>query len=389
MTIGVSPPRLEAGDKATGRARYVDDIRLPGMLHAALVTSPHAHAKILGYRLDAARAIPGVKAIVTGDDLKGPRSGGIIKDESMVARRNGSLRRRDRGRGRGGRSRDGAARRRGDRGHLRAVAAVLSIDAALAADAPLLHEEQASYVKTVRAADTAMSCSKARSKKATSSAPSANATSSSKASGTRRRSTTSTWNRTDVWPMSIRPGASRSTRPASRCITFSSAIAEELGEPMAKIRVVATRVGGGFGGKHASNIHSIAAWLARAARRPVKLMLVAHAGFRDPALAPSGAHLDENRRAPRRHDLRARREDHARWRRLRGRKPGGAGVRAADGRAGRTASQMRGRAARWSTPTNCAPGRSAASAIHKRASRANRRSTSSPPSSAWIRSSCA
>ena len=42
---------------------------------------------------------------------------------------------------------------------------------------------------------------------------------------------------------------------------------------MARIRVVATRVGGGFGGKHASNIHSIAAWLARAARRPVKLVL--------------------------------------------------------------------------------------------------------------------
>ena len=40
-------------------------------------------------------------------------------------------------------------------------------------------------------------------------------------------------------------------------------VAEELGEPMARIRVIATRVGGGFGGKHASNIHSIAAWLAR------------------------------------------------------------------------------------------------------------------------------
>src|SRR5437016_4685226 len=50
-------------------------------------------------------------------------------------------------------------------------------------------------------------------------------------------------------------------------------VAEELGEPMARIRVIATRVGGGFGGKHASNIHSIAAWLARAARRPVKLVL--------------------------------------------------------------------------------------------------------------------
>ena len=54
--IGASPPRLDAADKASGRARYADDIRLPGMLHAALLTSPHAHARILGYRLDAARA---------------------------------------------------------------------------------------------------------------------------------------------------------------------------------------------------------------------------------------------------------------------------------------------------------------------------------------------
>ena len=86
MTIGSSPPRLEAGDKATGRAQYADDIALPGMLHAALLTSPHAHARIIGYRVDAARAIPGVKAILTGADFNGPRAGGIIKDESMVAR---------------------------------------------------------------------------------------------------------------------------------------------------------------------------------------------------------------------------------------------------------------------------------------------------------------
>src|SRR2546428_12858129 len=87
--VGTSPPRLDAGDKATGRAEYADDIRRPGMLHAALLTSTHAHARILGYRLDAARAIPGVKAIVTGADLSGPRSGGIIKDESMLARAKG------------------------------------------------------------------------------------------------------------------------------------------------------------------------------------------------------------------------------------------------------------------------------------------------------------
>src|SRR5262245_14552413 len=86
MTIGASPPRLEAGDKATGRAQYVDDIRRPGMLYGALLTSPHAHARIIGYGLEAARAIRGVKAIVTGAEFTGPRAGGIIKDESMVAR---------------------------------------------------------------------------------------------------------------------------------------------------------------------------------------------------------------------------------------------------------------------------------------------------------------
>src|SRR5262245_14898724 len=80
MTIGLNPPRLEAADKATGRAQYVEDIQRPGMLYAALVTSPHAHARIVSSRVDAARAMPGVKAIVAGDDLKGPRSGGMIKD---------------------------------------------------------------------------------------------------------------------------------------------------------------------------------------------------------------------------------------------------------------------------------------------------------------------
>src|SRR5256714_6779143 len=76
------------GDRrlVTGAGQYVDDVRLPGTLHAALVTSPHAHARITGYGIEKAKSMPGVKAIVTGADFKGPRGGGIIKDESMVAR---------------------------------------------------------------------------------------------------------------------------------------------------------------------------------------------------------------------------------------------------------------------------------------------------------------
>jgi CO/xanthine dehydrogenase Mo-binding subunit len=50
-------------------------------------------------------------------------------------------------------------------------------------------------------------------------------------------------------------------------------VAEELGVRWRRCAAIATRVGGGFGGKHASNIHSMAAWLARASGRPVKLVL--------------------------------------------------------------------------------------------------------------------
>ncbi len=53
----------------TGRGQYVGDIALPGMLHAALVRSPHAHARIV--RVDAARAreYPGVVDVVSFPDL--------------------------------------------------------------------------------------------------------------------------------------------------------------------------------------------------------------------------------------------------------------------------------------------------------------------------------
>ena len=53
-----------------GRARFVDDIRLPAMLHAAFARSPHAHATIGGIDKAAALACPGVRAVLTIDDLR-------------------------------------------------------------------------------------------------------------------------------------------------------------------------------------------------------------------------------------------------------------------------------------------------------------------------------
>jgi aerobic carbon-monoxide dehydrogenase large subunit len=52
-----------------GKGRYVDDIKLPGMLHMDIVRSPYAHAKILNIDASAALAIPGVIAVITGKDL--------------------------------------------------------------------------------------------------------------------------------------------------------------------------------------------------------------------------------------------------------------------------------------------------------------------------------
>lgn len=67
--IGRPLARKEDRRFLTGAGRYLDDIEVPGALHACFVRSPHAHARILGIDLDAARAMPGVVAIVTGREL--------------------------------------------------------------------------------------------------------------------------------------------------------------------------------------------------------------------------------------------------------------------------------------------------------------------------------
>src|SRR5262245_56180870 len=53
----------------TGGGQYLDDLRLPGMLHAAIVRSQHAHARIVAVDVRAALASPGVVAVLTGADL--------------------------------------------------------------------------------------------------------------------------------------------------------------------------------------------------------------------------------------------------------------------------------------------------------------------------------
>ena len=69
--IGSSPRRKEDARYLTGKARFTDDINMPGQLHAAFVRSPFAKATITGIDAGAARAMKGVHAVYTGADLKG------------------------------------------------------------------------------------------------------------------------------------------------------------------------------------------------------------------------------------------------------------------------------------------------------------------------------
>ncbi len=75
-TVGRRNRKVEGLAKVTGRAVYADDLVLPRMLHAKLVRSIHAHARILSIDAGAALAMPGVHAVVTGRDL--PEYFGII-----------------------------------------------------------------------------------------------------------------------------------------------------------------------------------------------------------------------------------------------------------------------------------------------------------------------
>ena len=75
--IGQPVRRVEDQRFLTGRARYVDDIQLPHMLHGAVVMSPHAHARIKGIDASAAQAMPGVHLVLTGADAQREKLGGI------------------------------------------------------------------------------------------------------------------------------------------------------------------------------------------------------------------------------------------------------------------------------------------------------------------------
>ena len=269
--IGQSVPRIEGVEKANGRAIYTDDISRPGMLHGALLGSHYAHARILSTDTSKAKALPGVKAVLVGTDIPFNYIGMFIKDQLPLAR--------DKVRYIGDPvAAVAAVDQKTAREALRLIEIeyeelepVLDLEGALKADAPVIHENRDDYPAMFELPKEP------------------NATCYTVFG---EGDPDSAWDQCDVIVeneylvpaqnhMYMEPVSSvaefdgngkvtlwTSTQGVARAQMY---VSMSLGIPMSKVRVIAPRIGGGFGGKCEFTNQPITALLAQATGKPVKL----------------------------------------------------------------------------------------------------------------------
>ena len=82
--VGKRIPKLDSAQKAMGRALYIQDIKLPGMLYGKILYSKYAHANIVKIDISRARALSGVHAVLTGDDVPKKMKMGFYKDNPPI-----------------------------------------------------------------------------------------------------------------------------------------------------------------------------------------------------------------------------------------------------------------------------------------------------------------
>src|SRR2546430_4909638 len=138
--IGTTVPKRDGAGKSTGRTRYLPDLGLPRLAHGKILRSRYPHARLVRIDARGARALPGVLAVLTGDDVE-PRPFGFAKDQTALKR--GKVRS----------VRDEVAAVAAETPEIAEAAlalvdveyaelpAVFDPDAALAPGAPLVHEE--------------------------------------------------------------------------------------------------------------------------------------------------------------------------------------------------------------------------------------------------------
>ncbi|SEG96135.1 CO or xanthine dehydrogenase, Mo-binding subunit [Actinacidiphila yanglinensis] len=259
--IGSAVQRIDAVEKVTGRASYAADTRIPRMLHAAVVRSPHAHARVLAVDTSRAARVPGVHAVITGADTAQVKWGAFRPDLYPLAV--------ERVRYVGDEVAAVAAidletaRYAAEliRVEYEVLPAVLDLDAALADGAPLVHDDAPGNLAHEFAFDRG---------------------------GAREWLERSdvvvegVWQSTRQWHGSIETIGCTAEWSQDRVTMWVNTqtpflarqrYATALGLPLRAVRVVQTEIGGGFGGKSGDdNTSVICAILARKTGRPVQLV---------------------------------------------------------------------------------------------------------------------
>lgn len=267
---GTDVRRLDADDKLIGRARYTTDYTVPGMLHGKIVRSDRPHARIVRIDASAAEALLGVEAVLYGD-VTGGRFGDWVKDQSAFAVDKVLY------------IGDPVAAVAADTPETAELAArLIEIEyedlepvfdpiAALAPDAPLLHDDVTSYAypgMLVRWGNVASQVVLKRGDVDDAFARAAHIVEGTYAAHTAHQAP-------------LEPRAAVAEPDAKGKVTIRSStqgpylvrhqVHEALAVPYSDVRVIAETVGGGFGSKLEASVEIYAALLAKATGRPVRI----------------------------------------------------------------------------------------------------------------------
>ena len=294
--VGTRPVRPDGVDKVTGRARFGADLHLPNMLVGKVLRSPHAHARIVSMDTSAALALPGVKAVITCDDFDDVPSELSPAGEMLVNYRDIV---------RNVMARDKAL----FEGHpVAAVAAVsekvarealdlievdyevlphvLDVVEAMAPDAPLLHDDM--FTAGVEPAPSAPSnvakvvefgCGDVETGFAEADIV------------IEREFRTQPVHQGYIEPHSCIASYSEDGQAELWCTTqghfvVRSHCAKLLGMDVSRLRVTASEIGGGFGGKTVVYLEPVALMLSRKSGQPVKMTMSRDEVFRASGPAP-------------------------------------------------------------------------------------------------------
>ncbi len=284
--VGTRPIRHDGVDKVTGRANYGADFALPGMLWGKILRSPHAHARILRIDTSRAEAMEGVKAVATAADLPEQRPGGATDLSNNILARDKVLYHGHAVAAVAAITAEIAAQALDEiEIEYEALAPVLSLDAALADDAPILD--------TARRArgmdDTGPTNIAARVDFSRGEPDQAFAS----CDVVLERS----YETQTVHQGYIEPHACVADTKADGLVeiwcstqgtfTVRSLTADVLGLDKSRVKVTPSEIGGGFGGKTTVYLEPVAALLSRQSGRPVKMVMSRDEVFR--ATGPAAA----------------------------------------------------------------------------------------------------